>query len=170
MSVKDGSINKIEEIYLYVIKNSQSNVNFGSTLFNKILYFSDFDFYERNGRSISGDLYVRREHGPTAKSFVKVINRLKRLGLIDEYKRERSRDHQQTRYILLEGFEPGLLGPEEIKELDRNISRLGGMTARQVSEYSHYDMPYKATKDGDIISYGLVHYRNPIYSALDSIE
>ena len=42
--------------------------------------------------------------------------------------------------------------------------RLGGMTARQVSEYSHQDMPYKATKDGEVIDYELVFYRNPIYS------
>jgi len=29
-------------------------------------------------------------------------------------------------------------------------------------------MPYKATKDGEIIDYGLVFYRNPVFSAKDA--
>lgn len=37
------------------------------------------------------------------------------------------------------------------------------MTASQISEYSHGDMPWKATEDGKIIDYGFVFYRDPQY-------
>jgi hypothetical protein len=47
-------ITKEESVYLYIIRKSSENVNFGKVLFNKILYFSDFDFYERYERSITG--------------------------------------------------------------------------------------------------------------------
>jgi hypothetical protein len=157
-------LSKIEEIYLYVIKNSQSNVNFGSTLFNKILYFSDFDFYERHEKSITGDHYIHSEHGPTAKRFPEIIKELKEKKLIKEVRLERSKDHIQRRYILLEDFEPSQLAEGEILELDRNIGRLGGMTASQVSAYSHQDMPYKATEENEIIDYELVFYRDPVFS------
>ncbi|MEM0134690.1 MAG: Panacea domain-containing protein [Thermoplasmatales archaeon] len=169
MAAIDG-LSKIEEVYLYIIKCSQSNINFGHTLFNKILYFTDFDYYEQHETSITGDMYMRSPHGPTAKRFRDVINALKEKKLVKGFKMERSKDRVQTRYILVGEFEPVHLNQEELSEIDRNISRLEGMTAQQVSEYSHQDMPYKATKDSEIIDYDLVFYRNPIYSAVESKE
>lgn len=162
--VYKNQMSKMEEVYLYIIKNSQSNVNFGATLFNKILYFSDFDFYEQYRTSITGDSYVRSSHGPTANSFRNVIGTLKQKKLVKELRIYRSKDHIQTRFILTEEFEPIRLSKEELSELDRNMARLGGMTAQQVSEYSHQDMPYKATKDNEEIDYDLVFYRNPVYA------
>lgn len=163
--INGNELSKIEETYLYIIKSSQSNVNFGHTLFNKILYFSDFDFYERNERSITGDNYIHSDHGPTAKRFSEIIKELKGKKLINEVRVERSKDHVQKRYILSEDFEPTKLTKDEILELDRNISRLGGMTASQVSAYSHQDMPYKASSKNQIINYELVFYRDPVFSA-----
>ena len=34
------------------------------------------------------------------------------------------------------------------------------MNANQISEYSHGDMPWKATEDKEIIDYGFVFYRD----------
>ena len=153
-----------EEVYLYIIKKSQSNVNFGKVLFNKILYFSDFDFYERNEQSITGDSYVRVTHGPMASNFEKVIADLKTKKLIEEIHVNRAKGHVQKRYILLSDFTHKRLKAEETDEIDRNIDRLGGMTASQVSAYSHQDMPFKATEENEIIDYELVFYRDPVFS------
>lgn len=150
-------------MYLYIIKKSQENVNFGKTLFWKILYFSDFDFYERFDSSITGDDYFRLPHGPAPSSFDQVISKLRQKKLVKEFKVDRA-GNKQIRYFLTEDFEPASLSPEEKKEIERNVERLRGMTARQVSEYSHQDMPYKATSDGEQIDYELVFYRNPIFS------
>lgn len=38
------------------------------------------------------------------------------------------------------------------------------MNASQISEYSHGDMPWRATKDYEDINYELVFYRDPKYS------
>ncbi|MBQ9025775.1 MAG: hypothetical protein IJ104_05295 [Methanobrevibacter sp.] len=43
------------------------------------------------------------------------------------------------------------------------INELSCMNANQISEYSHRDMPFKATDDMNIIDYGFVFYRNPEY-------
>jgi hypothetical protein len=52
--------------------------------------------------------------------------------------------------------------PSELAETDRVMSRFSDMTGRQVSDFSHNDMPYRSTKNiGDEISYGLVFYRDP---------
>lgn len=160
----DDDITKLDETYLYIINSCQSNDHFGNVLFNKILYFSDFDFYEMNERSITGDSYKRDKYGPVALSFEETIKKLKKMGYIEEKHIEKVPKHIQKRYFTLKSFDKHLLSGDEIMELERNINRLGGMTASQVSEYSHQDMPYKATNDGEVIDYELVFYRNQVYS------
>ena len=164
MATEKGGISKIEEVYLYVIKNSLENVNFGKVLFNKILYFSDFDSYERNEHSITGDTYLKVAHGPMAKSFEETIESLKRKEYIEEIHINLKNGHTQKRYVLLKDFNPEKLSHKEMLELDRNTKRLWGMTASQVSAYSHQDMPYRATKENDVIDYELVFYRDPVFS------
>ncbi|MHB1507163.1 MAG: Panacea domain-containing protein [Cuniculiplasma sp.] len=157
-------ITKEESVYLYIIRKSSENVNFGKVLFNKILYFSDFDFYERYERSITGRKYIKAAHGPINEKFEQTISALKGKGFIKEEHINMKNGHVQMRYLLLKDFADEKLSHEEKQELERNTKRLWGMTASQVSEYSHQDMPYKATKDDEEIDYGLVFYRNPMYS------
>jgi hypothetical protein len=156
-------LSKTEEAYLYIIKNSEDNVNFGKTLFWKMLYFSDFDFYERYERPITENTYCKAPLGPAPQNFDKIMSKLKEKGYVKEVNINR-KGMNQIRYLLLAHFEPHSLEPEEIIELNRNIKRLEGMTATQVSAYSHQDMPYKATKAGKLIDFELVFYRNPMFS------
>lgn len=156
-------LSKTEEAYLYIIKNSEDNVNFGKTLFWKMLYFSDFDFYERHERPITDNTYCKAPKGPAPLNFDKTITKLIEKGYVKEVP-VNHKGMKQIRYLLLVHFEPHNLEPDEITELNRNIKRLEGMTATQVSEYSHQDMPYKATKERKEIDYELVFYRNPVYS------
>jgi hypothetical protein len=158
-----GNLTKAEETYLYIIKNLCDNLNFGKTLFWKILYFSDFDFYECSQKSITESKYRKLEMGPAPYIFDGVISSLKEKGYIKELSVSRNGGIQK-RYVLLKDFISKKLNPDEIKTLNRNINRLKGMTATQVSAFSHEDMPYKATKKGQEINYRLVFYRNPVYS------
>ena len=58
----------------------------------------------------------------------------------------------------------------ELAEVDRVVNRFSDMTGRQISDFSHNDMPYRATKESwGEISYGLVFYRDPKhYTVRDS--
>ena len=162
------SLSKAEQAYLYIIEKLQGSPNFGKTLFYKTLYFSDFDNYELREQSITGGEYRKIENGPAPCSFDKTISSLKCKEFVAE-KRISRNGMMQIRYVLCSEASFDKLSEEEKKVLDRNIRRLSGMTATQVSEYSHQDMPYKATKDGEIIDYGLVFYRNPVFSAKDAV-
>lgn len=166
------SLSKAEQTYLHIIRRLQDKSNFGKTLFFKILYFSDFDYYERNGKSITNDNYRHIPRGPAPSNFDSIIRKLKEKGFIVE-KHVQKGETKQIRYhisfeISLENDFESKLSNDEVKELDRNMNRLMGMTAGQVSGYSHEDMPVKATPKGEIIDYELVHYRNPIYSVSGS--
>lgn len=161
------SLSKEEETYLLIIKELQNKENFGKTLFWKILYFSDFDSYEQSEKSITGTDYRKIQNGPAPCNFDTVIASLKNKNYIKEVKIKKDDIITQIKYILLKEldiFDFKSLTQEERKNIERNISRLGGMTAGQVSEYSHQDLPYKATNMKDIINYDLVFYRNPMFS------
>ena len=167
--VYESQVSKIEEVYLYIIKKSQENINFGKTLFYKILYFSDFDFYEQNEMLITDDTYYKLSHGPAPSSFEKVISDLKAKNLILDFTINR-KGYIQIRYILVDEFEPSQISPRELSTLDQEIERLSGMTASQVSAYSHSDMPYRATKDNEEIDPELVFYRDPVFSTISEIQ
>jgi len=166
MGVKTD-FNKAEQVYLYIIKRLQDKPNFGKTLFYKILYFSDFDFYERNGRSITGDEYKHIPLGPAPCAFDRIITDLKRRKAIEEHRVQLGNKEQIRFHFTPEFIEQDIsleISSDEKAEIDRNIQRMSGMTASQASEYSHEDMPVKATKKGETIKYPLVHYRNPMFS------
>ncbi len=166
--VTKEALSKSEEVYLRIIQSLQDNPNFCKTLFYKILYFSDFDYYERTGKSITEEEYRHITRGPAPRLFDVIIRGLKQKGLINE-KRNPVGHVEQIRYhvvISKEIEQPKLLTSEEIAEIDRNIKRISGMLAWQASDYSHSDIPVKVTKKGEIIDYELVFYRSPMFSAV----
>jgi uncharacterized phage-associated protein len=48
--------------------------------------------------------------------------------------------------------------------IDVVLEKLSDMNATQISEYSHNDVPWLTTDDGDIIDYESVFYRTAPYS------
>jgi uncharacterized phage-associated protein len=48
--------------------------------------------------------------------------------------------------------------------LDRVIEQMSDWSAAAISNYSHNDMPWKATKEKEEMSYELAFYRRPPYS------
>jgi hypothetical protein len=157
------ALSKAEEAYLYIIQHQQQNPNFGKTLFFKMLYFADFDSYELFEKAITGSKYRKIENGPAPCDFDKIITSLKNRGYVKELSLARG-GKKQIRYLLLKDPTYNNLSQDEFNQLKRNISRLQGMTATQVSAYSHEDMPYKATKMKEVINYDLVYYRNPQFA------
>ena len=48
--------------------------------------------------------------------------------------------------------------------MDHVIRQMSDWNASKISNYSHKDLPWLATKEGDYISYNLVFYRELPYS------
>lgn len=56
------------------------------------------------------------------------------------------------------------LSAAEKTVIDHIIQQMSDWNATKISDYSHKDMPWLATQEGDFISYNLVFYRELPYS------
>ena len=72
--------------------------------------------------------------------------------------------YPQTRYIPMEKADLTKMTAAGKDVIDRVIDRFSDWPASAISEYSHKDLPWKATDDGEIIDYELVFYRESSFS------
>jgi uncharacterized phage-associated protein len=72
--------------------------------------------------------------------------------------------YTQTRYIPLIKSNLASMNGAEKQVIDQVIERYSDWSAASISDFSHKDMPWKASKDGEAIDYELAFYREPPYS------
>jgi uncharacterized phage-associated protein len=72
--------------------------------------------------------------------------------------------YQQTRFLPLVKANLTLLKASEKEVIDRVIEQMSDWSAAAISNYSHKDMPWQATKDGEEIDYELAFYREAPFS------
>lgn len=155
--------NKLANVLHYIISEIGGKSNVGKTVLYKLLYFADFDYYEHYEEKLTGEQYRKIDNGPAPSHFDKIIEQLEKKGKIVEEKIDRP-GFTRFRYLSFKKPDLNNLTAREIKVIDGVIQRLGGMNANKISEYSHSDIPWKATKEKDIIDYELVFYRDAAYS------
>lgn len=109
----------------------------GAIKLNKVLWYSDVINYLIHGQSISGETYVKRQHGPVAKHLMPAINRLSEErkiapGKVDHFgliKRE---------YVSLANSDKSLFTTDEIALIDDAFEYVCLQhTAKTVSEATH---------------------------------
>jgi uncharacterized phage-associated protein len=135
----------------------------------KLLYFIDFDHYEKYEEQLIGATYQKNHYGPTPVEFIKVIDQMITDRELEKVKSDYFQ-YPQTKYLPLRPPDLTILKASEIQIIDEVISRLGDMNASQISDYSHQDIPWLTTKDGEIILYETVFYRNAPYSVREYQE
>jgi uncharacterized phage-associated protein len=152
--VSNYNSEKLSEMVHYIISKCGKNTNFGKTVLYKLLYFSDFNHYKKNNKSITNEDYRKIEFGPAPVHIAIIIDKLEK-----EKKIETKQLSQNTTYKVLDAPKLSTLSKEEISTIDKVIKKLGNLSATQISNLSHKDNPYLVSKDKGIIDYDLVFYR-----------
>ncbi len=166
INVPQKNLEKFKEVLLYIFNKVGSKPNVGETVFYKLLYFIDFNFYEKYEEQLIGATYIKNHYGPTPIEFKKIADKM----IKDEeiIKVESSYfAYPQTKYLPLRKADLSKFKANEIEVIDDVLNRLSDMNAAQISEYSHNDVPWLTTEDGEIIEYESVFYRIPPYSVRD---
>ena len=169
ISVPQRNLQKFKEVLLYVLNKVGAKENIGETVIYKLLYFIDFDFYEKYEEQLIGATYMKNKFGPTPVEFAKIVEKMIKEGEIEKVKSEYFK-LQQTKYLPRRRPDLVKLTASEIELIDDVLNRLSDMNANQISAYSHGDVPWVTTGDGEVIEYESVFYRTPPYSVRAYVE
>lgn len=158
----DFNKEKFKMVLHYIIYKCGLKNNVGKTVLFKLLYFSDFNYFELFEKSLTNEQYRKLSRGPAPIHFDLAVSELINEGKIEMKKKDLPSGKVMYNYSSL--VEPLIdLKEDELSVIDDVIDELSHMNAKEISEYSHGDMPWKATDDNEIIDYGFVFYRNPQY-------
>ncbi|RLB04698.1 MAG: XRE family transcriptional regulator [Deltaproteobacteria bacterium] len=169
INVPQKNLEKFKEVLLYILNKVGSKPNIGETVIYKLLYFIDFDFYEKYEEQLIGATYIKNRYGPTPIEFKKVVDKMIEAGEIIRVESTYF-EYPQTKYLPLRKPDLSKLKAHEIEIIDEVLNRLSDMNASQISEYSHNDVPWLTTEDQGIIEYEAVFYRTPPYSVREYSE
>lgn len=163
INVPQKNLEKFKEVLLYILGRVGSRPNIGETVLYKILYFIDFDYYEKYEEQLIGATYKKNKYGPTPIEFRKIVEQMEKKSELRKIK-DAYFQYPQTKYLPLREPDLSKLKVTEIELINSVLARLSGMNAAQISEYSHNDVPWLTTPEGGIIEYEAVFYRTPPYS------
>lgn len=163
INVPQKNLQKFKEVLLYILNKIGSKPNIGETVIYKLLYFVDFDFYEKYEEQLVGATYMKNTYGPTPVEFAKIVDRMISNKEIEKIKSDYF-NYPQTKYLPLRAPDLRTLKAHEVEMIDEVLNKLSDMNATRISEYSHEDIPWLTTAEGDPIEYESVFYRTPPYS------
>lgn len=156
--IPPDNVNKFKQVLLYVISKVGNRPNIGQTALYKLLYFIDFDFYEKNQKYLIGATYIKNTHGPSPVSFAKISKELEKDGLLVEVY-SKYFGYDQKKYLITTEPSVSELSAPELKHIDDELERLASKSAKELSELSHIDTPWKVAKDKQVLNYRHVFYR-----------
>jgi transcriptional regulator with XRE-family HTH domain len=163
ISVPTLQVNKFKNVLLYILERCAGKPNVGETVLYKLLYFSDFNYYELYEEHLTGAKYRKLPYGPVPQKLDTILNQMIDKGQLQRVKTE-YHGFPQTRYLPLVKAELTGLKASEKEIIDRVIEQLSDWSAAAISNYSHKDMPWLASKEGEEINYELTFYRDAPYS------
>lgn len=149
---------KYEGIILYLAEKLGGVIK-GKKKLAKLLYFVDFDFYEKFQKSLTGDVYKALPMGPFPITMEKVLtDMVKEKKITIKFEKERT-DYNPTEIYRAEKKMEGSFSKEEQQILDRVILKYGHLSGKQLEDLSHAEAPYIGTAPNQEIAYELAFYR-----------
>lgn len=163
ISVPTLQIDKFKNVLLYILERCAGKPNVGETVLYKLLYFADFNYYELYEEHLTGANYRKLPYGPVPQKLDIIISQMLESGQLQRVKTE-YHGYSQTRYLPLEKANLTELKASEKEIIDRVIEQMSDWSAATISNYSHKDMPWLASKEGEEINYELAFYRDAPFS------
>ncbi len=163
ISVPTLQVDKFKNVLLYILERCAGKPNVGETVLYKLLYFSDFNYYELYEEHLTGAKYRKLPYGPVPQKLDTIISQMMEKGMIQRIK-TKYYDKIQTRYIPLAKADLTELKASEKEVIDKVIEQMSDWSASAISSYSHKDMPWLASKEGEEINYELAFYREAPFS------
>jgi uncharacterized phage-associated protein len=149
---------KFEQAILYFL-HTVNNGLLGKTKLFKLLYFADFDHFERHGSPITGETYLKFEHGPFPEHGDDALSRLNAMERISA-QQVSAGPYKQFAYTPLVEFDLSGFTANEILTLVDVTNKWERHSAREIVAATHGEAPWIATANRQAIPYAMAYYRN----------
>ena len=170
ISVPQEKVEKFKQVLLYILAKIGAQPNIGQTVLYKILYFVDFDYYEKYEEQLIGAKYIKNTYGPSPVMFAKIVEELEKEDKIEKVK-TKFHNYDQVKYLVnSKELDISSLSSKELEHVNWEIRRLENMTAAQISELSHLDTPWVVAADMEELKYEHVFYRPQLTSVREYEE
>jgi len=163
ISVPDFKLDKFKNVLLYILERCAGKPNVGETVLYKLLYFSDFNYYELYEEQLTGATYRKLQYGPVPQHLDAIINQMMENNELQRFRTEYF-GFPQTRYVPNVKSDLTQFKASEKEVIDKVIGQMGDWSAAMISDFSHKDFPWLVSKEGEVINYELVFYRESPHS------
>mgnify|MGYP003394075856 FL=1 len=150
---------KYKQVILYLCAKLGKEVR-GKKKLAKLLYFVDFDFFEKNQKYLTGDKYKALPMGPFPVSLETITKEMVKEKTLDVKSLDERDGYIATEvYACLKDPKVSAFSTEEKEILDRVIMKYGHLNGKQLEDLTHAEAPYSGTKPNEEIFYELAFYR-----------
>ena len=151
---------KYRETILYLCSRLNNEIR-GKKKLAKLLYFADFDLFEKSEKSLTGDIYKAFPMGPFPQAMEKITSELADENIISIQSAAGDNDyyHPTEVYKCNRKTNISVFSNEELNMLNRIIKKYGHLTGKQLEDLTHAEAPYVGTEAFKEIPYELAFYR-----------
>ena len=158
---------KLIEAAIYLSELSIDDPNFGMTKLVKLLYYADCEAYLQYGKPITGTTYLHFPHGPYPENWYQVREQVERNGDVEVVYETAVPGYRKYRMFPRRAAELERLSPTDREALEAQVKRFAGFNAAGIEEYSHQEVGWLSTEDGQPMPYALAGVVSPPMSERD---
>jgi len=163
ISVPQEKVTKFKEVLLYILERIGARPNIGEAVVCKLLYFIDFDYYEKYEEQLIGAKYIKNHYGPTPAAFPKIVKQMEKDGDLTPVVKKYFQ-HDQKKYLPLRKADLSGFSAQEKDLIDEEIDRFKDKNAQEMKDLSHRDVPWIGAENLQQIEYEAVFYRTDEFS------
>lgn len=163
ISVPQEKVEKFKEVLLYILERIGARPNIGEAVVCKLMYFIDFDFYEKFENQLIGAKYIKNYFGPTPAAFPKIVAQMEKDGDLIRVTKKYFQ-HDQKKYLPRRSADFSIFSAQEKELIDWEIERFKDFNATKMREYSHRDVPWIGARERQLINYEAVFSRTDEFS------
>jgi len=152
-SNNEVQLGKFKQMILNCLQygSDQHDHKITKTKLAKLVYLSDFAYYYRNQKPMSGLSYRSIQQGPVADAYFRVIDELFENGSI-------TIDQRGTAMMISanESAPTSNLSQDEIDMIKEVCTKWQGKSTQEIVTFTHEQTPWKTTAYGQVIPYELI--------------
>jgi uncharacterized phage-associated protein len=142
----------------------------GKVKLMKLLYYLDFDHFEKYGVLVMGDTYIALPMGPKPQTAERILAQMEHDGLLEIRLVDLGLEHPKTEYVPLASYDIHVFTPDEAEILMSVAEKWQQHSQQEMIHATHGDPPWIFTEQKAVIDPRLVHLRSIQESDMESDE